>query len=197
MTPLGTTYGLWTVEARFLCTSAAVGPAGASAPLWQDAGGDRHVLQVRKRQRERVRGVRRGNAREAQDDTNHLSDLGLFRAATAGDDSLDQRGRVFDNGQTGARTHQQSDPARMTEFGSRLRIPRIEQRLDTGHMGRVGPHDLFERSLDGHQAHLDGRPHIRVDDAVVPMEEARSGPLDDAPSEVPRPWVDAEDDHVA
>jgi hypothetical protein len=60
----------------------------------------------------------------------------------------------------------------------------------------VCAYDFFERALDGNEAICDGRAFVRVDDAVATMGETGAAPLDDAPSEMARPGVDAEDDHV-
>jgi hypothetical protein len=197
MSPLSETYGLWTVEARFLCTSAGMGATRVGAPVSEHRGRDRGLLQKRQRKRERIRRVDRRNAGEPQHDANHLSDLCLFRAAAAGNHALDQGRRVFMHCEAGPRANEQGDAASVAEFRGRLRIPGIKERFDAGHEGGVCPDDLIERALDGHEAHPDGCPFVRVDDPVVSMDEASATPLDDAPSKMSRPWVDAENDHVA
>jgi hypothetical protein len=148
------------------------------------------VLQVRHSERERVGGIDRGHGRQPQYDPNHLGYLRFFRSPMARDSPLDKGRRIFVYGEARTGTHEQRDPASVPQLGRSLCVSRVEQCLDAGYDRRMSPYDLLERALDGHQSSSDGRTLVGVDDSVGVMNEARSSPLDYAPSKMSRPRVD-------
>jgi hypothetical protein len=153
------------------------------------------MVGVGDRNGQRVGRIGAAELHAGQQPRDHRLHLLLLRAAGADDGFLDDAGMIFADHQFGLRHGEQSDPARLTEFQSRLRVGIAEHLLDRRALRLIGFHDLHDRTVEQGQPARQGHRRIGADLAVGDMRQAIAVGTDDAPAGGAEARIDAEDQH--